>query len=109
MKSSSLFGTLATAILLPATQATWCQFFYDSACTQKANGDVNFDCANHNVLGSGGGFAQCHGTSHNKQQCLINRCTDESCVNHSGLNVDADQSCINMYGAGPYYQLYLIS
>ncbi|OTB14986.1 hypothetical protein K445DRAFT_23000 [Daldinia sp. EC12] len=108
MKSFHLATALATAGLLPATQATWCQLFYDDACTNSANGDTNFDCYNFDVFGSGGGFIQCHSTPNNNQQCLVHRCDDASCEGFSAYVVDADRSCINMKGAGPYYQLFLV-
>ncbi|KAI0853096.1 hypothetical protein F5Y00DRAFT_257748 [Daldinia vernicosa] len=106
MKSFGLFSIIVASALLPATQATWCQFFYDSGCSNSANGDTNFDCANHNVFGSGGGYAKCHGTKGSKQSCLIDRCSDGSCANSETFNVASDESCVGMGGAGPYYKIY---
>ncbi|KAK8075704.1 hypothetical protein PG997_010367 [Apiospora hydei] len=78
MKSSALLSTLLTALgLLPAAaQATWCQFYYDSACKNNANGGTSFNCGNNNVFGSGGGFVKCHDVGN---ACLISRCPDQSC------------------------------
>ncbi|KAK7961731.1 uncharacterized protein PG986_002556 [Apiospora aurea] len=78
MKSSALLSTLLTALgLLPAaTQATWCQFYYDSACKNNANGGTSFNCGNNNVFGSGGGFVKCHDVGN---ACLISRCPDQGC------------------------------
>ncbi|KAI1097316.1 hypothetical protein F4804DRAFT_347286 [Jackrogersella minutella] len=108
MKFFGVIGTLVAACLLPATQATWCQLFYDGGCSNSANGKINFDCANPNIFGSGGGFIKCHSTKGNKQTCLVSRCNDAACSTSDNFDVAADQDCVNMKGAGPYYKLGLL-
>ncbi|KAI1456222.1 hypothetical protein F4805DRAFT_458870 [Annulohypoxylon moriforme] len=109
MKSSAIFGTLATIFLLPATQATWCQLFYDDKCENSANGKTNFDCANNNPIGSGGRYIQCHSTSHNHDDCLAYRYNDASDTTGISKQIKADKSCIDMGAAGPYYKLFILS
>ncbi|KAI0880465.1 uncharacterized protein GGS22DRAFT_174943 [Annulohypoxylon maeteangense] len=107
MKFSGLIGTLMTAFLLPATQATWCQLYYDDKCEKDAN-NISFNCADNGIIGSGGGFIKCHSTSHNSKPCLAHRYNDASQSAGIEKQINADQSCINMDGAGPYYKLYLL-
>ncbi|KAI1476783.1 hypothetical protein K445DRAFT_10780 [Daldinia sp. EC12] len=107
MKSSGLISTLMAAALLPAAQATWCQFFYDDHCSNSASGSTNFDCANNNIFPNNGGYVKCHRTKANHQACQVHRCPDGSCTTGKTYNVLADESCINLEGAGPYYQLHI--
>ncbi|KAI0894210.1 hypothetical protein F4806DRAFT_134870 [Annulohypoxylon nitens] len=107
MKFSGIFGTLVTVFWLPATQASWCQFYYDAKCTDDANPGVNFNCADHGIIGSGGGFIKCHSTSHNHQTCLAYRYNDATYSSGTDKQIQPDQSCIDMNGAGPFYRLYL--
>ncbi|KAI2628758.1 hypothetical protein GGR54DRAFT_636475 [Hypoxylon sp. NC1633] len=71
MKLFGLYGALVTAVLLPATQANWCQLYDDGRCMNSDNGVTNFDCANHNIFGSGGGFIKCHRTTGNSRIYLL--------------------------------------
>jgi len=112
MKPSTLLPTLAsTALIVPIAQATWCNFYYDSACTNDANGGTSFDCANNNVFGSGGGYIKCHGTSGNKQTCKTTRCTCPEawqckptfCPGGNTYDIPADNKCHSMDGGGPWY------
>ena len=114
MKPSTLLSTLAsTAVIVPMAQATWCNFYYDSACTNDANGGTSFDCANDNVFGSGGGYIKCHSTPANKQTCHATRCTCPEagqckptfCGGGTETNIPADSKCYSMDGAGPWYYL----
>ncbi len=57
MKSSGLLTAVVGMILFPTIQATWCNFYYDSACTKDANGGTSFDCNNNGIFGSGGGMS----------------------------------------------------
>ncbi|KAI0108237.1 hypothetical protein F4814DRAFT_451520 [Daldinia grandis] len=107
MKCFGLLSALAAAALLPATQATWCQFFHDNSCSQSSSGTTNFDCANNNIFANNGGFVKCHRTKANHQACEVKRCTDGSCSNGPTYNVVADQSCIDMHGGGPFYQIHI--
>ena len=117
MKPSTLLPTLAsTAIIVPVAQASWCNFYYDSACTQDANGGTSFDCANNNVFGSGGGYIKCHSTPGNSQNCYVTRCTcdeDWQCKQTFGCEafkggIRPDKSCQSLDGAGRWMWLRLI-
>ncbi|KAK8016965.1 hypothetical protein PG993_015154 [Apiospora rasikravindrae] len=102
MKSFTLLSTLLAALgLLPAaTQATWCQFYYDDACKNNANGDTSFDCGNNHVFGSGGGFVKCHDV---KNPCLISRCQDQSCSGAQNTQIaQGNTQCTGTGGAGPW-------
>lgn len=109
MKLFDLFNTVVVAALLSVTQASWCNFYYDDTCTNDANGGVSFDCSNHGIIASGGGFVKCHSTFRNNDMCEVFRCNNDECSEGGkAWKVQPDQSCINMEGAGPYYQLYLL-
>lgn len=106
MRPSDLLGALATAVSLPGAHASWRQFNHDGACADGAHGGTGFDCANHDVFGSGGAFVKCHSTV---GKCLVRRCGDRSCSRGDELVVPADKSCHGNMGAGPWYKLYLVS
>lgn len=74
----TIASTLATALLATSASATWCNFYYDSACTNDANGGISFDCANPGRFGTGGGFVQCHSTKGNNDACGVIRWTEQA-------------------------------
>ncbi|KAK8016962.1 hypothetical protein PG993_015151 [Apiospora rasikravindrae] len=108
MKPTSVLSTLLTAVLLPATtHATWCQFYYDSNCTEDAN-NINFDCNNMNVFGSGGGYVKCHSGPHDDNlDCIVDRCGDQMCEANpeSSAVAPANKTCTPTGGPGPWYML----
>ncbi|KAK8075702.1 hypothetical protein PG997_010365 [Apiospora hydei] len=107
MKPSTVLSTLLTAVLLPAAQATWCTFYFDSKCTKHAN-SVDFDCNNMNLFSSGGSYVSCHpGLNNDNLDCLASRCSDQWCQMDplSMTGVPANYTCTSTGGPGPYYML----
>lgn len=102
----STVALLALASFLPMIQATWCQFYYDSACKNAANAK-SADCANMNLNGSGGGFVKCTGTAKSKQDCNIASVAQNSGIGQWQVTVPADGTCVATNTAGPWYQLWL--
>lgn len=109
LANAILIETLAVfAMTIPATQATWCSYYYDKACTNPANGNTNFDCANPGAIGSGGAYVQCHTTKTNQQDCEISRCNDSSCdkiLTNTRVSPNGGTGqCVYTGGAGPWYR-----
>ncbi|KAK7910678.1 hypothetical protein PG985_013159 [Apiospora marii] len=107
MKPAHLSGAFATAVLLPATQGTWCDFYNDDACTDTTDPNTSYDCGNNNVFGNSGGFVACHADENSDDsRCVIGRCNDESCATTYNTDVDPDHSCHSTGGPGPFYRLH---
>ena len=114
-----LFNAAVTlGLLLTGANATWCQFFYDAACSNPANpsfpgatDNISFDCANPGIFGTGGGFVQCHSTKENASPCLVT--THPAPVNEGTVGQDfisvGDNGVSARYqmtgGAGPWVTL----